>query len=551
MRVSLLDKNTVKISFAYRADLIGFVKALPDRKYEPAGRYWTMPLKNVPLTLKVLQDAGFLVEQPVMLAHAEMVSAHRRLKELSKQEDVPFESPLPLMPYQKVGAKFMVDAGSALLADDVGLGKTIQFLAAAWAVGAQRVLIFCPAILKYQWQAEIQKFFGPMDLTIQVIAGKPEERIRQWKAPLVNVSPTFVIANYELLLRDMEYMQAINWDVIGADEATRISNQKAKTVKAIKKLRATHRYALTGTPVSNRPAEIWSIIDFVSPGALGSYWGFINRYMWRNNFGIVIQYKNMDELAQRIKPYMIRRLKKDVAIELPPLLESDVPFKMSVAEHKLYLLIRAELVYKMEPGQFSKVEDPTTIQDPIVKMLRLRQLCDSMELLGTHTTSTKLEVLRELLLTLSERKTIIFTEFKEMAKILHREFGGHIITGDVENEKRQPILDQFAVDDSKILVMNNAGEYGLNVQAASVVIHYDQPLSVRGKIQREGRAHRKDQKAESVLVYNLLAQGSIDMHIKKLLEKKAATSNDVLEDVPVIQDRNEIERALAIDPDYE
>lgn len=337
------------------------------------------------------------------------------------------------------------------------------------------------------------------------------------------------------------------FDAIVCDEATRISSHKSLTSKAVRKLKAKHRFALTGTPVANKPMDIWGLIDFVSPGALGTYWSFINRYVYTNQYHVIISYRNMDELAQRIKPYYIRRLKKDVLLELPPILESDVPFNLAKQEIKLYNEIRSETFFKVENGALAKKEI-INMDQGLPKLMALRQLCDSMELLGNINTSSKMSALKELIPQLSMRKTIIFTEFKEMANIIHREIGGQLITGDIKNEDRQPILDKFKDDDVPVLVMTSAGEYGLNIQAASCVIHFDQPWSVKGKIQREGRAHRRGQTAESVLVYNLLAQGSVDYHIKKLLEKKLKISDDVLDEGDVISSQAEIQEALALEP---
>ena len=139
----------------------------------------------------------------------------------------------------------------------------------------------------------------------------------------------FFIVNYELLLRNFEAMNCREWDMIIADEATKISNATAKQSKAIKRLRAKRRIAMTGTPVSNRANEIWNIVDFINPGAFGNYYAFLQHYCLKNQWGGVFGYQHMDELRDKLKRYMIRWLKIDVLPELPAKIMTDIPFDLS------------------------------------------------------------------------------------------------------------------------------------------------------------------------------------------------------------------------------
>ena len=157
-----------------------------------------------------------------------------------------------------------------------------------------------------------------------------------------NSEARFYVANYELLLWDFDNMNCREWDAIIADEATRISNSTAKQSKAIKKLRAKRRLAMTGTPVSNRANEIWNIIDFIAPGALGNYFEFLQRYCLKNQWGGIFGYQHMDELRERLKRYMIRRLKVDVLPELPEKISMDIPFEMTDEEKALYKKLKKE-----------------------------------------------------------------------------------------------------------------------------------------------------------------------------------------------------------------
>lgn len=533
MNISL-NKDELKLTFRYDHRLVALVKALPARRYAPQEKAWYIPLVGSMEHVEKLAQWGFEIDLDTYTAVKGTEDERREIEELRTQDDAVFASTLPLFPYQNVGARFLTRAKSALLADEVGLGKTIQTLAVIQEADPESVLILCPAILKYQWEAEIRKFLPGWD--VQVIDGTAMERRQKWIA-----SADIYIANYELLMRDFEHVAGTEWDIVVADEATRIANPLTKTYKALQKVSARRRIALTGTPVSNRPDEIWGIVNWLAPGVLGNYLQFIERYCVRNFFGGIASYKNLEELNARIKRFMIRRKKEDVLKELPAKIISDVPFALSDNERALYVKLRKELLHEIEAEDISKLENPITIQNTLTKMLRLRQVANSLELVSEKTESSKLELLRGLLQEFVEngRKTIIFTFFAGMADILERELVAYAplkITGDTLNENRQDIIDMFNKDEKyKVLVMTSAGQFGLNIQAASVIVHYDQEWSLAKMEQREGRAHRIGQD-KTVLVYNLLAKGTIDEYVAKIVRGKQKLSDSVLGDGVTVAD---------------
>ena len=430
-----------------------------------------------------------------------------------------------LYPYQQQGVSFLVEKQQALLADEVGLGKTYQALDACRQLEARRVLVLCPAILKYQWQAEINKFFP--SATTAVVAGSQKQRIPLWGG-----DQEFTIANYELLLRDFACVASEIWDVIIADEATRISNPRAKQTKALKRLQARYKFALTGTPFTNSVENIWSIMDWLVPDLLGNWWQFINTYCVKNYWNAVVGYRNLDVMREKIRPFMLRRTKHEVMAELPEIISTDISLVMSETEKKLYNRLRSELLFEISREDINKIENPTTIANAMVKMVRLKQLTCSSELLGESTESTKLEALKELLPMWinGERKAIIFTQFSKFADILERELTDYSplkITGEVKD--RENILDLFNNKSKhRLLIMTSAGQYGLNIQAASVVVHADQEWSLGKMTQRLGRAHRIGQK-QTVLEYNLICKGTIDMYVRKVLRKKQELSDFMIE----------------------
>jgi SNF2 family DNA or RNA helicase len=547
--------DRIAIQFSFNPLTLKRVKGLRDRLYHPKEKVWSIPLAESEESVEKLRVWGFDVPAQLEQVMQYGIKAREYKIELAQQKDAKFESPLPLFPYQRAGAAFLTYSGSALLGDDMGLGKTIQALAVVEKSMSPTkwVLVICPSALKYQWQSEIKKFLPKFPT--YVIDGDKEERSEQWGHVWVDHQTSWptrgiVIVNYELLIRD-DFRRASEyvWDYIIADEATRISNPKAKQSKAIKKLKARHRIAMTGTPISNHANEIWNVIDFIEPGVLGSYWQFMERYCIKNQWNGVAGYQNIEELSRRIQPYMIRRLKKDVDIQLPAKLVTDVPFKLSEEEHALYDKIRKELLFEIEQSDINKIEDPTTIQMTLVKMTRLRQLTNSLELLGENVKSSKLEVLKEILtdVVVDNRKAIIFTGFSTMADILARELAEYdplVISGKVKEEYRDVVAQFNEQDKHKVLIMTSAGQFGLNIQRASIIIHYDQEWSLAKMMQRDGRAHRFGQK-HNVLVYNLLAKGSMDMYVRKVLHKKAQLSDKLLQDTPVTMDI--IKEALTYD----
>jgi SNF2 family DNA or RNA helicase len=528
------NNNVVEISFSYRPELVSFIKTLEGRKYNPATKHWYIPLAGSHESIERLAKKGFTIELKLWDEVKRDRKQAREAEALAVMPDTEFDTPLPLFPYQKVGAAFLYKIGSGLIGDEMGLGKTVQSLAVCEKAKAEKVLIFAPVAVKWQWAQEIEKFIP--DASVVVIEGTKVERRKLWKS-----EARFYVVNYELLLRDFEEMNYCEWDIIIADEATKISNPQAKQAKAIKKLRARRRIAMTGTPISNRANEIWNIIDFCQPGILGNYWTFLQRYCLKNQWGGIFGYQNMDELREKLKRYMIRRLKHEVLPELPAKIITDIPLELSEEEKTLYKKLKKEILFEIEKNDIAKLETPMTIQYTLVKMLRLRQLADSTELLGHNTRSSKLDTLKELLVEALDdnKKAIVFTQFAEMADILERELSGYKplkISGKIK-EKYSDIVARFNNNDEhRVLIMTSAGQFGLNIQRASVIFHYDQEWSLAKMQQREGRSHRIGQE-RSVQIINLLARGTVDYYVKKVLHAKVDLSNQMLGDTPIGMDQ--------------
>src|SRR3990167_8313195 len=247
MKISL-DKDKLLITFKYNPKALQAIRSVPGRQFNLDRKRWEVPVDNAAECVEALEPLGFKPDFSVItLAQAQQnrVATAEAIRNLPAE----YDGNLPLFEFQKKGTKFLKEMPNVLLADQPGLGKTIQTIA-AFEKELPKILVLCPNSLKYTWKTEIEKW--EKDQQPNVIDGFPMDRVKQWRE-----NKKWTIANYELLLRDWSYIHK-EWDVIVCDEATRISNPGAKTTKALKKLQAKRRIALTGTPISNRPDDIWS-----------------------------------------------------------------------------------------------------------------------------------------------------------------------------------------------------------------------------------------------------------------------------------------------------
>ena len=527
MRINL-NNNKLVITFKYNPQVLSAIRAIPGRRFNLDKKYWEVPIENASECVEILAPLGFTPTLEVK----DLANSQKRQCEIAeeiKSAPAEYAGNLPLFDFQKIGFKFLRTIPHVLLADVPGLGKTIQTIAALEDENGPN-LVLCPNSLKFSWLEEIRKW--KLNDFIQVIDGQQDDRISQWQQPA-----RWIIANYELLLRDWEYIPK-KWSVIVCDEATRISNPAAKTTKALKKLIAGKRIALTGTPISNRPDDIWSIIDWLAPRYLGSFYQFTDQYCMKEpRFNRIVGYKNLKELGDRISRFMLRRTKEEVLKDMPPKIFEKIEFTLSEKERKLYEGLKNIIIEELKELTIDK----NTINIIPVKMLRLKQATNHPALISKQEKSSKLELLKDILKPVAEsgEKTIIFTQFAEMAKILFSElniYHPRMIIGEINAAARQKAVEEFTNNpESLVIIMTEAGAYGLNLQAASYVVHYDLPWSVAKLQQREDRAHRIGQ-TKPVTVYSLIAKNTIDEYVAKVLHKKQSMSVDILKDFERLED---------------
>jgi len=516
------QNDKIVIQFPYDKEIIKVCRTLPSRRFDPVAKVWTIPAIHAKEAIKKLKTFGFEIDESVTKEIQKQEQEKKELEEIKhgniKKEFTKVKA--HLFDYQKAGVLFMLKCKNCILADQPGLGKTLQSITTAEENNAQKVLILCPSSLKENWKEEIRKWTNNKKAV--VIEGTAAKRKKLWGA-----DANYYIANYELLIRDdFDEMKKVDWDYIIADEATRISNPRAKSSRAIKRLTGKRRLALTGTPINNRPDDLWNIADFVRPGEMGSFWSFREKYCVLNKWGSVAAYKNLNDLREKIKRIMIRRTKEEVLKELPPKLKTDVFSELNKAERNYYNQLRNEMVANI---MGNKIE----AQNALTQMVRLKQLTSSLELLGGEGSS-KLETLKELLQDIisNGNKVVVFTQFSKMSKIMQRElymYNPLRIAGDVKETERQKLVHKFNNSEKhKVMIMTEAGAFGLNLQSASYVVHYDLSWSLSKMLQREDRCHRIGQK-KNVTIYTLMARNTIDQYVRSVIWEKQKLSDFLID----------------------
>lgn len=526
MYINLVGNNLI-ISFKYTPQAVAAVRMVPGRKFDPTTKNWVVPLDNVVQCMALLEPVGFTPTLEVRTAAGAIAQRNNRAAQL-KKDPKGYTGILPLFDYQKIGAGFIANTPGCLLADVPGLGKSVQAIAGVEQYN--KVLILCPASLKYNWKNEILKWFP--EININLIHGAQDVRKKQWRA----AHAKFYIANYEAVLRDWDEIDKHKFEVVICDEAQRISNPASKTAQAVKKIPCLKRVALTGTPVSNKPDDIWSIMDWVRPGLLGHYGYFLKKYSEVDMLGTPTgRYFDLDKLAKEIEPFMLRRKKEDVFDSLPPKIIENIVFDLSPEEIEIYGQIKTRIIDEIREQM---TIDTKTLGIIPVKMLRLHQVTNDARLLGMtmKEKSSKLTLLRDMLepIVASGEKAIVFTQFAEMVKILEAEFPGSLsVYGEVAPEDRQKRVDEFnANPNARIIIMSEAGSAGLNLGKASYIFHYDDPWSIQKLIQREGRAEglRQLGKTKPLTVYHLIARNTIDEYVSKVLQKKQKMADQILQE---------------------
>lgn len=443
-----------------------------------------------------------------------------------------------LRPYQETGyrwLKTLADYGmGGILADDMGLGKTLQVIAmlcAEYEGGQEKPsLIVMPSSLVFNWAAEFERF-AP-DMRVLTLTGTATQRSEK----LQNLNDyDVVLTSYDLLRRDIkEYQSAFRYVIL--DEAHYIKNQVTQNAKAVKKLEGDVRFALTGTPLENSIADVWSIFDFILPGYLLSYSKFKKQY--ENPIIRDKDEKLLTRVHQLVAPFILRRLKKEVLTELPDKVESVVYCELEKEQRKLYEATLVSMNQELK-SQLGESGDGAGRMKMLSMLTRLRQLCchPALYLEDYHAESAKLNLCLELIQECKEsgHRILLFSQFTSMFDLMAPKLDAlgisyFTLTGETKSERRMELATRFNDGEGDVFLISlKAGGTGLNLTGADVVIHYDPWWNMSAQNQATDRAYRMGQQ-NKVQVYKLIAKDTIEEKIEKLQQQKLELSDSLVKE---------------------
>lgn len=438
-----------------------------------------------------------------------------------------------LAPYQVRGSGWLMSLYDArmggILADEMGLGKTVQIIAALSAAkrrdGVQKSIIVTPTSLTYHWLAELKRFDD--GLIVRLITGQREERRRAIAEMKSADDVDVVLTSYPLLRRDIELLRDVPLRFAVLDEAQSVKNAQSQGAVAAKELNAQVRIALTGTPMENHTGELWSIFDFVLPGYLGTQAAFLRRYGGG---------EHAEELRERIRPFLMRRLKSEVLADLPQKHEQCLYAAMTPEQSRVYDSLMGTL--RQHVGQaLADGSLPRARMQVLSILLKLRQVCCHPKLFlpDYDGTSGKLELLVQTVHTAiaTKRRMLIFSQFVGMLQMIRRRLGREgiqtlYLDGETKPKQRQELCDRFNGGEGRVFLISlKAGGTGLNLTGADLVIHYDPWWNPATEDQATDRAHRIGQ-TKDVDVLKLIAQDTIEEKVTDLSRRKRAIFDRVV-----------------------
>ena len=411
-----------------------------------------------------------------------------------------------------------------VLADDMGLGKTVQVLALLLKCKEQGMvspnLVICPTTLVLNWQAEAEKFTP--DLKVLVLTGKD----RRGLIPSISQYDV-VLTSYAIMRRDMEFYEKQKFYYIILDEAQHIKNRHTLNARMAKSLVSTNRLVLTGTPIENSIADLWSIFDFLMPGLLGKFDSFRNNYQQSISLGA--DNARLEQLTKKINPFLLRRLKKDVLRELPPKIEQ-VSFCDMESQQKRAYAAMVDLARSQVMDAYTRKGFNKSRMLILTVLLRLRQICCHPWLAGVgkdskFSVSTKLNLLKELLDEALDagHRVLVFSQFVQMLDIIGDYLGREKISFeclDGRTRDREGVVERFKQGGSSVFLLSlKVGGVGLNLTSADTVILFEPWWNPAVESQAIDRAYRIGQDKQ-VMAYKLICKGTIEEKMLELQKHK-------------------------------
>lgn len=416
--------------------------------------------------------------------------------------------------------KNMVSTGTYLNANQMGLGKTYETIMAIENLDSDLNLIVCPKFVRSSWRNELVKWLDLDPSEINIIEGTPKERLEASED-----LKRYNIINYELLrnFKDpaVRQLTRTNWDTVVADEAHRLKNRKAKQTKGVQRLKSKYRFALTGTPIQNKPDDLWSILHWLDPFLSGrSFWRFVETFcnvvegfFGKEILGLTANDYNLKALRNILKPVMSRRSSD---AELPDRIDIPITLKLEPRHKKLYTKVKDEILIELDEDR------ELFINSGLVRLLRLQQTTSNPGLFDDKIINPKFKFVQELMEDNEETKFLVFSRFKQTVYALQKEIGDNsvVITGDTEDIDSE--IESFKKPGKQVLLAT-IGAIGEGVDGlqhiSDTIIFIDKDWSPAVNNQAVGRLLRKGQQ-NKVKVYDVQIENTIDAYVEKLLTIK-------------------------------
>lgn len=439
-----------------------------------------------------------------------------------------------LYPYQKEGIRFAFQAGKAIIADEMGLGKTIQAIGTAELMKKNKlvnsVLVVCPTSLKYQWKKEIEKF---TDSTAVVIEGTQLARKRLYES-----DEFYKIVSYNSMNNDVKASGSLRTDLLIMDEVQRLKNWNTQISKSARRIDTEYAVVLSGTPLENKLEELYSVMQFVDQYCLGPYYQFMDQTIVASETGKIVGYKNLHEVGEKLKSVLLRRRKRDVALQLPARQDKIlfVPMtKEQRALHDEYQFQVGILVQKWRRHRFLSDKDRKRL---LLFLNEMRMVCDSTFILDQKTRNdTKVEEVMNILRDVfdsGDEKVVIFSQWERMTRLIAAELDKmgvcyEYLHGGIPSVKRKDLTQNFTENpESRVFISTDAGSTGLNLQVASVLINIDLPWNPAILEQRIARIYRIGQQ-RNIQIINMVASQTIEERMLSTLNFKSSLFEGILD----------------------
>lgn len=444
----------------------------------------------------------------------------KKYDKLNKDIQIPKNLNANLRDYQIEGFEFLKTLANygfgGILADEMGLGKTVQTISFLLSEKNKQSIVITPTALIYNWKSEFEKF-AP-DLKVGIVYSSKEKRLKTLKQ---YKDYDVILTTYGTYKNDMEDYKNLKFDYLIIDEAQNIKNPDSAITHTIKKIDAKSKFALTGTPIENNLLELWSIFDFVMPGYLYSKLRFEKIF--------VNDDKNLELLKKMIKPFILRRRKKDVIDELPDKIEQKFYVELDKEHKKVY-----NTFLNMLKRQIVETNSDNVTLFSYLTKLRMLSISPELVVKNYKGKNSKLEMLIKIIKSSKDRKILVFSQFTQVLELIatrleKENIGFNYLDGKTNARKRLELVDDFNINKSKkvFLISLKAGGTGLNLTSASMVVHFDPWFNPAVEDQASDRAHRIGQK-DIVDVVKLISKDTVEEKVEAIKEYKKELADEII-----------------------